>query len=452
MRYPRDNIDEDFLQKERRYLKKWEKSSLETAAVPAVTSRTLPVENTNKQPMGSTKEPRILYENSREQLPEKDSDGNAKNKEIGNSAAALPFAAAMKSTAARLTVTAGSTTAAGSITTAGSSTAAGQSIATGQSTAAGQSMTAGQSTTATAVAPRTVIPTKYPASTSIPAKTSMATGAKKTIEKSKAAVRFKKPLWTPGASAEDPLPKPPITTLKDQSEAGPSKPPLPQIRVQHRAPTFADLDMDLDEDIPGSRKRRFQSESEDSDDSQKATQNPGNRRVAQPSGQLFDPPCKQCVKRKTECEKDAFAAACVRCYMGKNRCDYGGRYFQNPNIPKRGNRKLKSKGKGNRKFKPSATRERGEVESEDDLPKSVYERRRRPAKRVRSAAFAEETDEMMVSGYETAQPPPPSRSPSPKPRREAAKKAEIAMAAAVRSVNIQEELSKRRRDMQQKGT
>jgi hypothetical protein len=138
--------------------------------------------------------------------------------------------------------------------------------------------------------------------------------------------------------------------------------------------------------------------------------------------------------------------------MGKNRCDYGGRYFQNPNISKRGNRKLKSKGKGNRKSKLSSTRERAEVESEDDLHKSKYESRQRPAKRVRSAAIAEETDEMMVSGYETAQPPPPSRSPSPKPRREAAKRAEIAMAAAVRSVNIEEELSKRGRDMQRKGT
>ena len=60
--------------------------------------------------------------------------------------------------------------------------------------------------------------------------------------------------------------------------------------------------------------------------------------------------------------------------------------------------------------------ERRNVESEDDI-----DDRWQLVKQIQSSQYVEEDDEMMVSGHETSQPPPLSRSPSPRPRWEAAK-------------------------------
>ena len=67
-----------------------------------------------------------------------------------------------------------------------------------------------------------------------------------------------------------------------------------------------------------------------------------NRRTAHPIGELFDPPCGQCIKHELSCEKDKYAAACIRCYIRKNCCDYGNCYFQTPSIYKKG----RGRGKG----------------------------------------------------------------------------------------------------------
>lgn len=97
-------------------------------------------------------------------------------------------------------------------------------------------------------------------------------------------------------------------------------------------------------------------------------------------------------------------------------------------------------------MKKESIREKIEVESEDDVTQHEVETKRRPVKRIRSNAYVEESDDNMItSGVETSHhPPPPSRSPSPRPRREAAKRAEIAMAAAVRVVNYEERRAKHR--------
>jgi hypothetical protein len=229
--------------------------------------------------------------------------------------------------------------------------------------------------------------------------------------------------------------------------AGPSNHENEAIRVQHRAPTFGDLDEDSEEDAPSSKKRRYESESSDESDNSRTgagkNRRKPNRRVAYPIGELFDPPCMQCVKRRLDCEKDKYAAACIRCYIGKNRCDYGGRYFQAPNLYKKG----RGRGRGNVKGKRNVKIEKEDVESEDET-----DNRRRPAKRIRSSQYVDDDDEMMVSGYETSQHPPLSRSPSPKPRREAAKRAAVALAATVRFVNYEENRLKKHEEKYRKSS
>lgn len=232
------------------------------------------------------------------------------------------------------------------------------------------------------------------------------------------------------------------TSFKDQDVAGPSNSEYRSIRVQHSAPKFKDLEDDSEDEIT-TKKRPHQS---DSGGESPETSNL-YRRVPHATGELFDPPCSLCVKRRIDCKKDKFSAACTRCFIGKNRCDYGGRYIQNPNIRRPERRRRSGKGKAR------AKEEKPDLESEDDLPETDFEVQRRPAKRVRSAAYVDDSDSdaVMPSGYDTSQPPPRSRSPSPKPRREAAKRAEIAMAAAVRYVNFEEARANKRMKSSLKG-
>jgi hypothetical protein len=158
----------------------------------------------------------------------------------------------------------------------------------------------------------------------------------------------------------------------------------------------------------------------------KQTGDPNYRRPPKPSGRFYDPPCSKCVKRLIDCEKDELGAACVRCYTLKNRCDYGQRH----RLSSRTRRDISKRGRPKKKA-------RVEVESEDEL--SGHRGRspppqKRAAKRTEMSDFIEESDdESMPSGYETSQPPPGSRSPTPPRRRPraAAIKAKKAVAAAV---------------------
>ena len=188
----------------------------------------------------------------------------------------------------------------------------------------------------------------------------------------------------------------------------------PKTQNPAREPT----DDEIEENRPQKRAREeTENESSESDQRQRRTSRAQFRRAAAPSGKLFDDPCSLCRKRRVPCEKDTFVAACVRCYVGKNRCDHGGRLQE----AKRGRgRATGKKGK----------KEKVEVESEDENTGNDDGPRRPPVKKFKSSQFVEDSDANPLSGFETAQIPPGSRSPSPKPRRKAAKKALAAIAAA----------------------
>ncbi|KAF8798361.1 hypothetical protein BYT27DRAFT_7218592 [Phlegmacium glaucopus] len=134
------------------------------------------------------------------------------------------------------------------------------------------------------------------------------------------------------------------------------------------------------------------------------------RQPAQPTGRYLDPPCLNCSRRGSHCEKDALSAACVHCYIGKNQCDYGAR------------RRLQSKSRKAKGTQLAKRALRHEVESEEEMSGNITQApatRRRMAKRVKTAAYIEDSNDCQPSRFDTAPPPPPSRSPSPAARRSA---------------------------------
>ena len=78
---------------------------------------------------------------------------------------------------------------------------------------------------------------------------------------------------------------------------------------------------------------------------------------------------------------------------------------------------MKSKKRANAKGKGKEKAvEMEEVESEDEISGEedhITQQRDTSARNRRAKKHADDTDEHMTSGYETSQPPPPSRSPSP---------------------------------------
>jgi hypothetical protein len=152
------------------------------------------------------------------------------------------------------------------------------------------------------------------------------------------------------------------------------------------------------------------------------------RRPPMPTGILFDVPCNRCIRRGKECEKDAHSASCVLCYRMKNRCDYGKRYRGKPKNT------FKAKGKG--KGKERVREEKYDPESEDMTDGETHPRKR-ATKKMKSSQFIDTDDDMTSeydrSGYQTACPPPTSRSPSPscRPIRAAARKAKRGVAAMI---------------------
>lgn len=221
--------------------------------------------------------------------------------------------------------------------------------------------------------------------------------------------------------------------------AGPSN-PRKAIRVRHQEPTY---DEEKNQEPIRSQRKRYRSDTEEDLDPpsimyQRATSD--GRRPPNPSGEYFDEPCSKCISRRVECEKDSQAAACVRCYIGKNKCDYGSRYLLGDVKPKR----VKGQGRGKWKGKGKMI-EKDDIESEDDdeMPRKI-DYPRRATKRIRSSAYVDDSDEVMASGFDTAVHPPTSRSPSPRPRREAAKRADVALSIAVKTLNRMEENYQRR--------
>ena len=99
------------------------------------------------------------------------------------------------------------------------------------------------------------------------------------------------------------LSPPPIASYNqaDQPVTGPSNPWSPnRIHVHHHAATYAELNKDSDEE-PTRQKKRNRSESSDKseesrDQSLETPTNP-NQHVAHPTGDLFDIPWNQCLKR-----------------------------------------------------------------------------------------------------------------------------------------------------------
>jgi hypothetical protein len=143
----------------------------------------------------------------------------------------------------------------------------------------------------------------------------------------------------------------------------------------------------------------------------------GGRREANPTGEYYDPPCSQCRRRASVCEKELYVAACVRCYVGKNKCDFGGRRREEP-------------AKFTRRRKLPTEKTATIIESEDEMIGHKFKgpaSGERPAKRVKIAA-ADDGEEENPTGDDTAKTPPPQPS-SPKPRRVAAEKAAAAIAA-----------------------
>lgn len=222
-----------------------------------------------------------------------------------------------------------------------------------------------------------------------------------TAKTSNESIRVNRPKETP------PMTK--FRDLDDDSDDCDAKTQFP-----HREPT----DEDSEDQRPPKRGRE-ESDNESIRSGVRRRRGPPGvfRRAAAPTGRLFDKPCSLCKKRDVDCEKDTFVAACVRCYIGKNRCDHGGRLLE----AKRGRKYT-----GRKKVK----KEKVEVESEDENTGDDKEKRQRPTKKFKSSEFIEDSDAEPLSGFETAQIPPASRSPSPKPRRKAAKKAMKAIAAA----------------------
>jgi hypothetical protein len=172
------------------------------------------------------------------------------------------------------------------------------------------------------------------------------------------------------------------------------------------------------------RTRRIPPSTNDLEDLKKnlPSQPPGGRREACPTGEFYDPPCSQCVRRESVCEMERYVAACVRCYNGKNKCDYGGRRREAPaQYQKR--RKVPA-----RKSTPAPETEEEMVGHRYDGPANGE----RPAKRVKIAAVDDEEEENDSEDINPTIPPPP---PSSKPRRLAAKKA----AAKIAGVDYDEQ-------------
>ena len=110
--------------------------------------------------------------------------------------------------------------------------------------------------------------------------------------------------------------------------------------------------------------------------------------------------------------------------------------------------KLRSKGNG----KGPVKQEKQDIESEDEMPRHMYVPKQWPAKHIKSSAYVEESDEMLVLGFETSQQPPPSCSLSPKPCQEAAKGAQHGIAATVKFVNHEEHVAKKCANRNNKGS
>ena len=235
----------------------------------------------------------------------------------------------------------------------------------------------------------------------------------------------------------------------DPPVAGPSNPWHRTIHVHRHAPTFAQLKKNSEEDPQILQKKRYRSETsnnleESQDDQKRDPPHNSYQHIVHPTGDLFEDPCGQCIKQRVDCEKDLYVVACIRCFIGKNRCDYGSCYFRVLN-PRR-------KGKGRGKARKTVKRDKLDVESEDEMPRHVSPPQRQPAKRIKSTAYVKDSDQMLESGFETSRLPPTSHSPSPRPCREAAKRADKALVAAVRLVNYEEDQLKKRTERENKSS
>ena len=231
---------------------------------------------------------------------------------------------------------------------------------------------------------------------------------------------------TPPA-ADSSRPKEDIIHVRHRPIAGPSK-QKDEAGVRFR--TFGDLSKDSDdgvewvnnpdplsdeedpkEPLKKRSKQNHDNEKKQARSDRKASASRGANycRPAKPTGVLFKVPCNRCIRRKKECEKDTFSASCVLCYTLKNRCDYGKRLRHGAVMKSK--KRANAKGKGKEKAV-----EMEEVESEDEISEEedhITQWRDTSAKNRRAKEHADDTDEHMTSGYETSQPPPPSRSPLP---------------------------------------
>ena len=248
--------------------------------------------------------------------------------------------------------------------------------------------------------------------------------------KEMAVVNQQGPMIAPAVSLSQAPPAKRRVVIQENAVAGSSRQPINNaVAVKH---TTANRDHG---DTRRNKKRNYKSSSSSEEDAHQKAMNYEDgfgRRPAEPSGTFFDPPCNACARRGRQCQKDANVAACVACYKGKTRCSYATR------------RRQTSKTRGNKKKgKQAAKRPRIEdPESEEEM--SGHESQapptsKRPAKTFKSRTYIEDSDEVMQSGNDTARQPPTSRSPSPlPPRRAAAKKANIAI-AAIASIPMVEE-------------
>jgi len=207
--------------------------------------------------------------------------------------------------------------------------------------------------------------------------------------------------------------------IQENAVAGPSQPKTNAIAVKHKT-----AKRDHGENRRRNKRDYKSSSDEEEDLPQKSNrQDVFGRRPAEPTGRFFEPPCTACGRRGRQCQKDANVAACVSCYTGKIRCNYAAR------------RRQTSKTRGDkRKGKQPAKRPRlDDPESEEEMSgdeSQVPPPSKRPAKIYKSRKFIEDSDEDQASGNDTTRQPPTSRSPSPlPPRRAAARKANIAIAA-----------------------
>ena len=131
----------------------------------------------------------------------------------------------------------------------------------------------------------------------------------------------------------------------DQPVAGPSRLPITSATIH---PKFTDIDNESNDSYRPYQNPMGESEVDEPsdefihwlpkhskcpppvtdtlDDDRQNRRLPGpqpKRRPAEPTGRFFDPPCSRCKLKHVRCEIGASHAACVRCYLAKNKCDYG---------------------------------------------------------------------------------------------------------------------------------